>query len=932
MLKNMKKFIFTIILSILSLLPIMATVYHNPTGPKVSSFDYSQYTVTYTDNDGVSHTVPLTDEAFTPEHQMALLQKVYCDPTIPGIHYAYDYGDLQARKINYNKRARFSGGNWMTQMSITPNPIPNPEYDGMTLLLVNVRDDWKTSMHNKETDMVEYFRKAIYSIKLMPNFTRVNDPQNPGYLFSIDGAANRFFFISKGKPCASSTKPFFCLFEQISPVDAITTTHAGDSFIDEMRQGHTFTCYHDCSNVFSMSNTTDGHWFTISTSGESYNLDNLSIFIPDRRFEYEKESEENHWSDEYQGESNKWYNEYGNTQNPGDEHWDLTPSTLLYRVELDAQLDRTYDLEPNKFKIVLDWTSTITSNLYLPEYFYVYSVDANGNLTLLDNISQPTTATTCELIVDRLLDPYTMSFMVTASLINYNNDGSIVMDAVTGQPKVTIHADSNIKQVLIPGSDPYFTESAEARSRFLINEELNAYKNKLAFAPTTQQDYQSLKNDDAAFKIIRTDDQGNETAIAEVYYEVVNDVCSYNIVYDNTTQDLVNLYDDEVPVTSGTLIDFTESSVTIIDRFSASTEQNAHSTYYTYKMIQDDSEIHSGVHSNVCKVDVYKTTCTGKALSASLVEVEADTDHHLNPENESSISMIAIKDIFVDIQQYETYKYISVNNNFIVSKAEHLGHTTEYAITQLNKSNQLNEHAGITDISADDEITIVDHNYGQHKIPKYVNVIRMQDDDTYGSNRWSTRFPTLKVTPLNQVKTNVFWNGDGYRMGYKTDIKIVPTMNATVDEVYYYRVWRVVTGATIAEGEVLLNDETSRVESTWYTDYNEIQQILPGDDDKFITDVFLDLPMDGSKKVTYITRMYSRSSSNTEEYFITEYRNTVTFNESTITGILDISDNEIIKTVYYDAMGRISNRPHNGFNVVVKYLRSGDKITSKQIH
>ena len=284
----MKKIYTLILLWVCISIPTILTAktYNNQTH-KVTHFDYSVYTVTYNDENGIEHTVPITDEAFTPEHQMALLQEIYTNPDIPGIYYAYDYNGTQARKINYNTRAHFGGGNWLTQMSGTPNPIPNPVQDGMTLLLVNVRDDWKTSYHDKTSNMVEYFRNAIYSIKLMPYFTRVNDPINPGYLFSVDGASNRFFFISKGKPRASYTKPLYCLFEQISPVDAITTEHSSDSFIDEMKEGHTFTCYHDCTNVFSMKNTTDGHWFSISQSGETFNLDNLSIYIPDRRFELE---------------------------------------------------------------------------------------------------------------------------------------------------------------------------------------------------------------------------------------------------------------------------------------------------------------------------------------------------------------------------------------------------------------------------------------------------------------------------------------------------------------------------------------------------------------------------------------------------------------------------------------------------------------------
>ena len=43
-----------------------------------------------------------------------------------------------------------------------------------------------------------------------------------------------------------------------------------------------YLCYHDCGDVGTVG---DGHWFTISQSGEAFSLKNLTIFIPDRRLE-----------------------------------------------------------------------------------------------------------------------------------------------------------------------------------------------------------------------------------------------------------------------------------------------------------------------------------------------------------------------------------------------------------------------------------------------------------------------------------------------------------------------------------------------------------------------------------------------------------------------------------------------------------------------
>ena len=95
-----KKFYAGLIMTCMAALSANALIYHEQTS-KVTHFDYSNYQFTY-EEDGVTNTAKLTDEATTPEHMAALLKAVYTDPTIPGIHYAYDFNGKQSRKINYN--------------------------------------------------------------------------------------------------------------------------------------------------------------------------------------------------------------------------------------------------------------------------------------------------------------------------------------------------------------------------------------------------------------------------------------------------------------------------------------------------------------------------------------------------------------------------------------------------------------------------------------------------------------------------------------------------------------------------------------------------------------------------------------------------------------------------------------------------------------
>lgn len=205
---------------------------------KVKYFDYSQFYFTY-EEDGVTKTACLTDEALTPAHQMALLKEVYTNPNIPGIKYAYDYNGIQNRKIDYNQYGHLGQNEDGYWVGSADEFFPDPYRDGMTMLMVIVKETWMTSYHTQYTG-AEYFEKAIESIKLCPNFIRNNNGTNPGYLFSVDVVANRFFFISKGKPRSSYTKPFYRLFEQISPVNDFYTGESSASFIDEMLAGNMF--------------------------------------------------------------------------------------------------------------------------------------------------------------------------------------------------------------------------------------------------------------------------------------------------------------------------------------------------------------------------------------------------------------------------------------------------------------------------------------------------------------------------------------------------------------------------------------------------------------------------------------------------------------------------------------------------------------------
>ena len=151
-----------------------ATEYHNVT-TKVTQFDYSGFTFTYME-DGVEKTAHLTDEALTPAHQIALLKEVYTNPNIPGIHYGYDYNGMQSRKINYNQFGHLGQNDTCYWLGTSSDVYPNPNEDGMTMLLVQLKTTWTTGQHGKMKSAEQYFSNAIKSIKL----TRFCKGSRPG--------------------------------------------------------------------------------------------------------------------------------------------------------------------------------------------------------------------------------------------------------------------------------------------------------------------------------------------------------------------------------------------------------------------------------------------------------------------------------------------------------------------------------------------------------------------------------------------------------------------------------------------------------------------------------------------------------------------------------------------------------------------------------
>lgn len=977
-----------------------ADVHHDVTvGTKVTHFDYSTYTYTYIDVNGVEQTANLIDEATDPNQIIALLKKVYTDPTIPGIRYAYDYKDdegqpYQRKHLNYNVNA--SHGTPWTRTN--GEVVANPNDDGMTMLVVQVKDSYKKSMHTGSD--WNKINVAIQSVKLVKNFTRVNDETNPGYLMSIDGiSTNRFFFLSKGKPRATYLSPFYMTYEQISPVNYATASET-TNFINEIKAGHSYPCIHDCGQVI---NYDPGHWFTIDKSGENYSLNNLTIFMPDRRFEYNLDPNENVADDHANGEVYKNYGRTGTDTDPFNPV--IAPKVLMYTADLNAVAtpsnystgdDRSY------YDVNLDWSTSFTEEkigVDVPQHFYVYIVNEDGSRTLIQDVEKDTNGMVRvhnhSYTVEQTDETQTLRYVITAHTINYDNDGRILLTQ-DGDPYITISAESPVRTVTIPGlKNAFFTELSEYRSRYYIenaSKQYNIYRNTVSINPTNALEFSKINTADKAYRLCRRSiKNGNvsetENVIAQItftpsaYDNNVVTAYDYSIIYkdldDKVTQEVtpVYLFDENTSTdleVNGT-ITIDNPVIVLYDRFIESTISNNQDEGYVY-YLKGLVNVNYIERSNRFNVPVFKTENIVSGEGRTHDEVVADVDHSAKATPDNTITFKVINDPAANLVDYEIRRLRQNNFKYFtkIGKAENYNNSGQYYIYALNDAGQLNELVNIESVGTDGgNITTHDINSSSDNLTSsYVPVINTlyngdaSRPNSYGCDIQRTGYPGVELSIPTMEKTDPFYGNDGPLMGYRVNLKITPKLPSAnvsnINFVYYYRVWREIDGTvspTRIEGEKMVNYEQNQSGGTqgstdyWASDYDCLHVTYPGQTDVEVNDLFVDFAYDGTKKVTYIVRLYATSvygqqgagldqggkgeteGGSGKDYFIAEAKKVVTFDNSTPTAIGTVNaEAQVVNVTYYNVMGVASDRPYPGINIVEKRYSNGATTTSKVIY
>ena len=850
-----------------------------------------QKTYTWTDEEGEKHTSSLTDVATNPKQIMALLNKVYTDPEIPGAkthtewspdgkrqyeqipdgksgYSKYTYQQSQ-KTINYDRQARikynWNSGN-QTATNINPiyaswidcdKPVPDPNEEGATVLFVQVKDTWHADDIWKYYDggamtKVDYatrdytiIKDAIESMQVITNQLRVTDEANngtnPGNLFLIDNiTTSRFYFISKGRVRAGTgSAPLYLAFEQLSPVQF----DPREDMSDKLNSGGVYNFVHDCYDVFkgdksaAYGNKYIPHYCQISgfdiddrDNIEARVLQNLTLFLPDKRFKH---------PDSGSGDGFLY-----NYDNSGKENFTASPKMLLYKAQLAAEATPSA-AEEGYYDIKIDWNSWFGADKIkadVKEQFYVYLIDDDGNKALLSDaiaanddyhcdgtLANPTNERTYTYRVKQLKEQQNFTFIVIA-----NPEGS------------EMFVKTNVARVVVPGNEKFFLDGAKYRSRYQLSEEKNVYQNTLRLSPNT--DYNSINTEANFYEMYRTPQGGTPEKIATITFTRNGDSYDYTVNYVAATQDTELTYDTTAPVTSGTIN--RKGYIDVVDRFTASTANNDHPAGYSYILSSNGGNAEPS--SNSYSVPVFKTNSAVALAGFTLEQINGDTGHKLAEDKEIQYHFEAQMDEDQRLNRYDVHRVHSDDYHTHIGRLRKVGANAMSIIGLNHATGNLAVDLGhIDDASTKSVVQVYDDlEYCPSKTPEYVTEIYTSATDIggkmatgvenhYGSKIVQTQVPELEVTTENVTRTNKMLTPDLKQevMGYRARLNFTPTVNTEKDtEVYFYRTWRVNDDGT----ETLLNTDgvDHEFDDNTVADYSILRDYWPGESKVAIDDIY----------------------------------------------------------------------------------------------
>lgn len=944
---------------------------------------YDEITYTWNGDGGTTVTSKLTDKATDPYQIIALLEKVYGDPRVPGPYYSaygswkksglfsYTYNEGRCDEVYYGP---VTTNGW----NVTAT---KPYEEGYTVLLVAVKNGFNPDLNNPRyvsqianyRDLVQYISESIDFVQLLTDGMRVGSGQNAGTLFPVQGAFNRFFFLGKGQArkqyyASRMMVPFLNMFEQFSPTDGKMGDKTQDltDFYDKMVKGETYPVMHDCNSVMEIA-----HFFSMSgrKGTTSYDMTGLNFFVPDYRLLWWGETDEDFFgrirdytdNRDMNKSSDDAYAQYGyyNT--------DHTPWTFLYTIKLRAQADQEGAQTDHKYKVTLNWTSSIDelAGEKIDQVYDLYRV--------VDGVVEPTpiatglTTTTWSEIVDQRTSGYSLDYVIKGKPVK-----------ATYNP-----VQSNIATVAIPGYDPLerlkLVIDGDYRSTYDADAEVNKYANSIMMnngVGTSVMREHLMAN--PVFQVLRYGSDGSMLPVATLQMSGVTSTssrCNYTLHYENQR---VPKSDKTGSFSFNNNGEIQFNDFKMVDEFSADVSANEHPSKYHYQVkftsavaVKDENgDDKTEIYSNTVDVPVYKTNT---ALLDCYDKATVDLDVY-RPDHESV--MIPEKDAnpmglrFNVVDNPNIFRYYTTRDGYEYGHAQRMTDGS-YVVSSVRPGESVKSHVETVTFATGEnskDVGVRDYainglQYHAGDMVTYNSVIEAflpnstsTDHNTYGSCKQVSKIVDVQAECAKRMKSNdIFTDASGTEgRYYLSQLEITPVIPDGF-KLYKLRVWRKTADGVAMEVKDEYKWRLDQVAKPLEIDFDDSGKIvnfnfntLKDQEPKWagnsiiVNDYFGAVNRD--LNTTYYVRAYlrypdgttlngrKRAAADVHHYLADQASLEVKFDNQVVTGIDGVSSaRKVQRVTYVNALGMHSDVPFSGVNVVVTTYSDGSVTKVKKI-
>ncbi|MBS7374181.1 MAG: hypothetical protein KIG57_08945, partial [Muribaculaceae bacterium] len=552
------------------------------------AFDYSKFTYTWKDADGVEHTNKVTEKATVPEQMIALRNYVMSNTDIPG---------------NFNVDGEEG----------VDVPYTNvPKQEGFTCFLVEINDGTGLSLMTDAN-----FKKSVKSMQLLTNVAECDN----AYVLSFTGSYDKFYFAAKGKARQTNNVPIPDSWERLSATGNDNGVEGTPEFYTNLMAGEIYKVAHDCHDLASLR-----HYYSVNPgSGNEPYMQNVTMVIPKDRMTY--------WTAD--ADHPAWPNSTGTSRDSnGKNTWYnplKCPTIGVYQAKLVGTAAQASDYSENnrQFTIHLAWDSNLRSTKtegeealataalgWLGNEVYdIFLINDDGTETRLATVNNDKEY---QYNVQQRKEGYQLHYKVTCRPAESDANNPV-------GPAVT-----NYITLAIPGYVDEFIWTYAYRSRFDVASHQNSYKNTVCLSP-----YKYDRTIAPERVVYRKKADGSEvTKIATL--NVNSEDLTYTLTYESPMAVDAALRFDQNPLTTSGSIN---NEIIIHDYFLASTANGGDQagSYYYFIEVEDAAR---ALHIEQVEIPVYCSTITSSYPHEYTVqEMQADIDRGLALSDVAKVEM-----------------------------------------------------------------------------------------------------------------------------------------------------------------------------------------------------------------------------------------------------------------------------------------------------